>query len=293
LSVRRLSVGSAEVNVLPDEAAVAREASRGIVEALRAAIESRGTAHLVLTGGSSAVSLYRELAANPWHNAIAWDQVHMWFGDERFVPRDHPESNAGLADRTLFAFSSFFGEDGGVGGAGVDVESGSEPGLVVDADKVHPMPAEEALARGESPAWAADQYVTEIARYVPEADGVPVFDVILAGIGPDGHTLSLFPNSPGLKDDAPIVLAADAPDHVDPHLARVTLSARVLAAASLVIVMSAGAGKQSVIADVLGPERDVSRWPAQAALLPNAIWLIDESAAGEFGRYGPGAPGNT
>ena len=92
-----MRIGDAEVVVLPDEPAVARAAAERTVAVLRAALEMHGTAHLALTGGSSAVTLYRELAGNPWRDAIDWREVHMWWGDDRFVPRDHPESNAGLA----------------------------------------------------------------------------------------------------------------------------------------------------------------------------------------------------
>jgi 6-phosphogluconolactonase len=208
----------------------------------------------------------------------------MWWGDERFVPRDHPESNAGLAYRTLFAFSSVFGEDGAVGGTGSDVQTGAAPGLVVDTEKIHPIRAEEAIARGAGPGWAAEEYAAEIARVVPNADGVPVFDLVLTGVGPDGHTMSLFPGSAGLAVDSPLVLAAAAPEHVEPRLPRVSLAGRVLPAASSVIVMSTGAAKAEVMGNVLGPELDVARWPAQAARLPNAIWLLDEAAAAGLGQ---------
>lgn len=276
--MRRLSVNGAEVVVAPDESAVANEASRLVVDVIGHALNARDVAHLVLTGGSSAVSLYRDLAAPPRRDALPWDQVHFWWGDERHVPRDHPESNAGLAYRTLFALAAFTGEAGS-GGAGVDVESGAETGLVIDAEKVHPILAEESIAHDAGPAWAADQYAAEIARIVPQAGGVPLFDVILLGVGPDGHTLSLFPDSTGLGDDSPIVFATHAPDHVEPHLARVSIAARVLPAATSVIVMSTGESKADVMAQVLGPQVDLARWPAQAARLPNAVWLLDEAAA--------------
>jgi 6-phosphogluconolactonase len=120
----------------------------------------------------------------------------------------------------------------------------------------------------------------ELNRYLPLArGGVPVFDVILGGIGPDGHMFSLFPGSPGLAHDAPIVLGVPAPQHVEPHIPRITMSARVLPVARLVVMMSSGSGKQEILAQVLGDDRDVARWPAQAALLPNAVWVLDRAAA--------------
>ena len=91
--------------------------------------------------------------------------------------------------------------------------------------------------------------------------------------------MSIFPGSPALDPAAPVVMGIPAPDHVEPHLERVTLSARVLPAAGTVIVMSSGSSKAEMIANVLGPERDPSRWPAQAAILPNAVWFLDEGAA--------------
>jgi len=278
--MRRLAVDGAEVLVLRDEASIAREAARRTVDALRAAIEMRGTAHLALTGGSSAIPLYQDLAAGPWRSAISWQEVHMWWGDDRFVPRDHPESNAGLAYRLLFDVAAHSGETGGIGAAAVDVLAGDAPGLPIDPDKVHPMFAEEAIARGAGPEWAAERYAQELVRWLPNgAGGMPVFDVFLTGVGPDGHTLSVFPGSSALAADAPIVMGVPAPTHVEPHLARVTLSARVMPAAEVLIVMASGAAKAQVIADVLGGVHDPSRWPAQSALLPNAVWLLDEEAA--------------
>lgn len=107
-----------------------------------------------------------------------------------------------------------------------------------------------------------------------------MIDVVMTGIGPDGHILSLFPDSPGLAADAPIVMGVPAPTHVEPHLDRVTMAARVLPAAGVVLVMSSGAGKAEILGRILGDEKDVYRWPAQAALLPNAVWLLDRAAAG-------------
>lgn len=278
--VRRLTVGGAEVLVLADEESVSREAARRTVEGLRAAIEIRGEAHLALSGGSSAVSLYRVMAQDPWRSALPWDSVHMWWGDDRFVPRDHPESNTGLAYRLLFAVSAHAGESGGTGAEGVDVLAGDAPGLRIDVDKVHPMESEEAIARGEPGTWAAQRYVEDLERWLPNgAGGVPAFDVFLAGVGPDGHILSVFPGSPALADDAPVVMGIPAPEHVEPHLARITLATRVLPAAGTVIVMASGAAKADVIATVLGDERDPERWPSQTAFLDNAVWLVDAAAA--------------
>ncbi|MEO6350193.1 MAG: 6-phosphogluconolactonase [Candidatus Limnocylindrales bacterium] len=275
---------SAEANVvlLADEQAVAGAACERTVAGLNAAIADHGEAHLVLTGGSSAVSLYRELSQPMWRDAVDWSRVHLWWGDDRFVPSDHPESNAGLAYRLLMAWSARLGESG-IGGQSDDVKSGVMSALEIPAHNVHPIPMELTIGASQTPEMAAQRYADEIRRFVPAGDqGVPAFDVFHLGVGPDGHLMSVFPNSPALADDAPLVLGIAAPDHVEPHLRRVTMSPRVLPAAGQVIVMVSGDSKADIVASLLGTERDVARWPAQSAVLPNAVWLLDAAAAAQL-----------
>ena len=278
-ALRTLTVGGAEVVVLRDEDAVSHETSARIVAVLKTALEQRGTAHIALTGGSSAVALYRVLAGQPWRDAIAWGDVHFWWGDDRFVPRDHPESNAGLTYSILFEATAHTGESG-TGAYGVDVDAGIVPGLLVDIDKVHPIETEEAIARGLGPEWAAAAYKNDIHQLVPAGpDGLPIFNVILLGVGSDGHTLSIFPDSPGLAADAPLVIGVPAPDHIEPKVARVTLVPRVLPAAGAVFVTSATESKAEVIAAILNGPREPAHLPAQTAILPNSTWLLSEAVA--------------
>jgi len=265
--------------VLPDEAAVGKEAARLTVEGLRAGLGSSAEAHIALTGGSSAMPIYRALVRDPFRDALDWRDVHFWWGDDRFVPRDHPESNFGMASRLLFGAPAFSGESG-TGAEGSDVWPGEFPALMVDADKVHPIDNEGAIAAGAGPDWAAAAYANELASFLPAGDGgVPIFDVFLAGVGPDGHCLSVFPHSPALEAGAPLVMGIPAPTHVEPHLPRVTLIPRVMNAAGVVIMVVIGDNKADVMATVLGGERDVARWPAQSAILDNAVWILDEGAA--------------
>ncbi|MEA2676858.1 MAG: 6-phosphogluconolactonase [Chloroflexota bacterium] len=256
----------AEILVLEDDAAVAREAARRTIVALAAAVAERHVAHIALTGGSSAGPLYRELAAPANHAALDWSRVHLWWGDERFVPSDHPESNAGLVYAEL------------LGGGEDDMDA-----IPINPENVHPVPVEEALSDDDPVALAAQRYGEELTRHILLArGGVPRFDVLLSGLGPDGHVMSIFPNSPALADDAPIAMAIAAPDHVEPHIARVTLSARSIAEAGVVVVMATGAGKADIVASVLGDEHDVNRWPAQLTVSPNAVWLLDQAAAAQW-----------
>jgi 6-phosphogluconolactonase len=283
-NVRTLpAAGEATILVVPDEAALAVEAARRTVEILAEAVDRRRVAHLALSGGSSAVLLYRELVAPKWRSAVDWKRVHLWWSDERFVPVDHPESNAGLAYRLLFAVAALAGESG-EGAQGVDVSAGAVPNLPVDPGHVHPVEVEETLGDNAPVDLAAERYADELARLLPKAhSGVPMFDLILTGVGPDGHIMSIFPHSRALADDAPMVLGIPAPAHVEPHLPRVTLSARVLKVAGQVLVMAPGGAKADILAHVLGEKHEPSRWPAQAALLPNAVWLLDEEAAAHLG----------
>jgi 6-phosphogluconolactonase len=198
------------------------------------------------------------------------------------VPGDHPESNAGMAYRLLFEIAAFAGESG-TGATGSDIEAGEVPALDFDVDKVHPIDTEGAIAAGAGPEWAAAAYANEIASFMPTRDGdVPVFDAFLAGVGPDGHCLSVFPGSPALAPDAPLVMGIPAPTHVEPHLPRVTLVPRVMNAAGVVIMVVIGDNKADVMATVLAGERDPARWPAQTAILDNAVWVLDEGAAAKL-----------
>jgi 6-phosphogluconolactonase len=271
--------GGAQLVVVSDESEVARESARRVVAALGDAVQQRGFAHIALTGGSSAVPLFREMRSRENRAAVDWSKVHLWWGDERFVPIDHPQSNAGVAYELLLDIAERAGMSGD-GGQYDDVVAGDVAGLPIDGQNVHPVEVDETLSDDEPVDLAAQLYMRELNRYLPLArGGVPVFDVILGGIGPDGHMFSLFPRSPGLAHDAPIVLGVPAPQHVEPHIPRITMSARVLPVARLVVMMSSGSGKQEILAQVLGDDRDVARWPAQAALLPNAVWVLDRAAA--------------
>ena len=276
---RRLETGE-EVVVLPHESAIATEAARRLTAALRGAVEERGEGHIALTGGSSAVALYRELVRQEWRDAVDWSRVHLWWGDERLVPVDHPDSNVGLAYSMLLAMAARAGMSG-MGAEGTDVTAGDVVGLPVRAENVHPYEVDEMLSESDPGALVADEYREELERYLPAMGNLPGFDVVLLGVGPDGHILSVFPRSRVLRSEE-LVLSVPAPDHVEPHHPRVTVNPRLLRAAGLVLVMAAGGGKAKVLADVLGDTNDPARWPAQLARLPNAEWLIDEASAGRL-----------
>jgi 6-phosphogluconolactonase len=248
-----------DILVASDAAALARTAADLLVAWCAAAVGRREAANVALTGGSSARALYRALREPDRQSALPWERVHLWWGDERFVPTQSPDCNAGLAMRELLA-------------------TGGPP---VPLGTIHRVPVDAALAAGRPPTWAAETYAAEVRSSVPPAqDGdLPAFDVILLGVGSDGHVLSVFPGSPALAAGAPLAMAIDAPTHIAPHLPRVTLAPALLAAARHVLVMVPGAAKATVVREVLTGPRDPERLPAQLALGLNAAWLLDRDSA--------------
>jgi len=270
-------LGEPTIEVLPDAAATSAEAAVRIARTLTAAVERTGVAHWATTGGSSAVGIYEALARPPLRDAVPWNRIHIWWGDDRFVPRDHPLSNVRLADQLLFRIDAFGGESG-TGVSGMDVEDLSQPGIVMPTENVHPWPCTATLADGGTAAECAGRYVAEVGRGVPSIEAWPAFDLVILGVGPDGHILSVFPGSPAI-DSADLALGIPAPTHVEPHVPRVTFNPRILDTASQVFVITAGAGKAELIGEVLGPTRDPHRWPVQLARRSSALWLLDSAAA--------------
>jgi 6-phosphogluconolactonase len=248
------------VLVAPDLAGIAAAAAERIASWSSEAIAARGSAQLALTGGSSAAALAGALREPRCQASIDWTHTHLWWGDERIVTSDQPDSNFGAARRDLL----------------------SPDGVPLPTSNIHPIPIETALADGMDADWIAEAYATELLTTLPHRDGRPAFDVILLGMGPDGHVLSVFPGSAALEPGTPIVMAVPAPTHIEPHIARVTLSPRLLSAAGHVLVMVGGAAKATMVREVLTGERDPYRRPAQLALLDNTTWFLDAGSAAEL-----------
>jgi 6-phosphogluconolactonase len=271
------------IEILPDPEACAVAAAERIAGTLTEAVAAREVAHWATTGGSTPAAIYRHLAVPPLRDAIPWDRVHLWWGDDRFVPLDHPLSNVHIATADLLEIGALSGESG-TGGSGADVAGGRTAGAPIPEPNVHPMPVGVAIGAGEGPDWAAAQYAAELAADGPAAvDGVPAFDLVLVGVGPDAHILSVFPGSEAF-DRSEVALGIPAPTHVEPHVARVTLNPRVVGVAASVVVVAIGAGKAEMLAAVLGPEIDERRWPAQLARREGATWILDEAAASKLPR---------
>jgi 6-phosphogluconolactonase len=253
--------GEPAVVIVADADAVGATAARHVVEAVAAVLAERARADIALTGGSTPEATYRHLVAPSLRDRVDWSRVHLWWGDDRYVPRADPLSNVRLADERLRA----------------------PAGLPIPAVNVHPFPVDRALGDGLGAGWCAATYAAEVVATLPSVDGWPSFDLILVGIGADGHLLSVFPGSSALASDR-IGLAIPAPSHIEPHVERVTLNPAVVGSAKAVLATAAGAPKAEVVARILEGPRDPAALPGVLARCSTATWILDlESAAGLTG----------
>lgn len=270
------------VDILPDAATATRAVATLLASALVDAVRERGRADWATTGGSTVIGIYGALATPPLRELVPWDDVHVWWGDDRLVPRDHPLSNCLPFDDVLLDAAGKASQSG-TGAAAIDVRRSAMPGIPLPVLNIHVMPIGEALEGRSAEAAAervAEAYATELraAPMARDAVGTPVLDVMLVGVGPDGHVLSVFPGSP-LFDSPALVSAVPAPEHVAPHVPRVSLSPRFLTASRLPIAVLLGARKADIAARVLAGPRDVRRYPAQLARRAGAAWFLDQAAA--------------
>lgn len=258
----RAGDGTPRILVASGPEALASTAADLLIATLAGAIGERGAAHVALTGGSSASGLYRELRVPRRMAGLDWSRVHLWFGDDRVVPLEHGDSNGGLALRELL------GPDG----------------VPVPAAQVHPMLAAIDTTAPDAGALAARRYAAELAIVPRDADGAPVLDLLLLGMGPDGHVLSVFPGSAALSSGAPVVMPIPAPTHIGPSVPRVTLHPAVVATARSVLLIVGGAAKAAVVAAVLEGDPTIATYPARLARLDTATWLLDPGSAHDLAR---------
>jgi 6-phosphogluconolactonase len=260
--------GEPEILVGATPVEAARLAAEHLVAAIAAGVARRGRADVATTGGSTCPELYRALLARPVRDRIAWNRLHVWFGDDRFVRRDSPDSNLVDVDSILLTG---------------DAAAGLEPAPLPPGN-LHPVTVDATLAHGGGPAEAAAAYEAALRSALPaDAAGRPIFDAILVGIGPDGHLLSIFPGSAAF-DARGWVVAVPAPTHVAPHVARVSLTPGALDATPALLPMAFGTGKAAILASVLTGPRDERRLPAQRARRAGATWILDAAAAGMLPR---------
>jgi 6-phosphogluconolactonase len=251
-------MSSPTVRVLDDAGGVAVAAADRVIEAATAAVAARGVFHLCTTGGSTPAALYRALREPSRADRMPWAQTQIWFGDDRFVPRVDPLSNVFSLDAQLLSPSA---------------DGASSP---LSPSAVHPWPTTAADAP-----TAVSAYLAELrGAGVPHTPrGFPIFDLVLIGIGSDGHCLSVFPGSPLALDGAPVAAGVPAPTHIEPHVPRLSFSLGVLAATREVLALAPGAGKAEALVRIFSGATAVVDAPTKAALIPTATWLLDTASA--------------
>jgi 6-phosphogluconolactonase len=249
-------VSTPTVLVHRDQKVLAQAVAARLVTRLVDVQAARGSASLVLTGGGVGIAVLRELAATGARDAIDWRNLDVWWGDERFLPSGDPERNETAARAALLDH--------------VDV----------DPERVHPMPASDG-PDGDDPEAAAERYADELrAAARPEDHGpVPSFDVLMLGMGPDGHVASLFPGLPALYDERPVVAVRGAPK---PPPIRITLTLPSIQAAKEVWVIAAGEEKAGAARMALSGAGPVQVPAAGARGRQRTLFLLDRAAAGRL-----------
>jgi 6-phosphogluconolactonase len=212
----------------------------------------RGTASVVLTGGTIAAKMYRALAEAPVRDAVDWAHVHFWWGDERFVPADDPDRNEKQAREALLDH------------------------IPVDPSLVHPMPASDG-PDGDDPEAAASRYASSLADAAkPGTARLPHFDVVLLGVGEDGHVASVFPEHPVAYETRPVSAVRGSPK---PPPVRTTLTLPTINTAEEVWLIAAGSGKADAVGLALSGAGPVQVPAAGVRGLERTFWLLDRAAA--------------
>ena len=263
-----------ELVIVADAAAGAVRAAALIADALHQAVGDRGRADWATTGGSTISSIYRAFLEPPVRGRIPWDDVHTWWGDDRFVPSDHPLSNVKPFDDILMragAWESVHSDD-------------PRTELHIPVENVHPFRTGEAIGTGRDAGACSSELAAELrGAGLAEADGWPVFDLVVLGVGGDGHVLSVFPGSAAF-DSRAWAVAVPAPTHIEPHVQRVTMNPAIIGTARRVVVVANGAGKAGALGHVFGDQVDARQWPARLARRDGATWVVDEAAAANLPR---------
>lgn len=251
-------MSSPEVFVYPSGDLLASAAAARTVTRLADAIAAGGRAHLVLTGGGIGTKVLAAIAAAPARDAVDWRLVDFWWGDERFEVTGDPERNETGARAALL------------------------DSLRVDPARVHPVPGPDG-PDGDDPDAAAARYAADLATAAGAGGNgaVPAFDVLMLGIGPEGHVASIFPESPAVHATGSVVAVRNSPK---PPPTRVSFTFSAIQAAREVWILASGAEKADAVAEALsGVSRD--KLPAAGAHgRDRTLFLLDQAAASKLHR---------
>ena len=244
------------VVVLRDADVLAELVAARLLSRLVDAQAVRGTASLVLTGGGVGIAALEAVGRSAARHAVNWRTVDLWWGDERYLASDDPERNERQARTALL-------DD-----------------LDLDPARVHPMGALDGPDGADVEAAAA-RYADELDGAAPADDDVPPFDVLLLGMGPEGHTASIFPGSPAAYDERVAFGVHGCPK---PPPTRISLGFAAICAAREVWMVVAGQGKAGAVAMALGGAGRVQVPAAGATGRQATLWLLDEAAASALPR---------
>ena len=240
--------------VWPNADAMAQASARKFAERVEHAVATRGVARIAISGGSTPQTAFKLLAdpAQPFLATIPWDKLQLYWVDERCVPPDHPESNYGVCRDLLLSK------------------------VPIPAENVHRMEGEL------DPEEAASRYESTLRNTMKlEGAETPAFDLVDLGMGPDGHTASLFPHTEGLNEIGRLAIANHVPQK---DTWRISLTWPVINHGAEVVFEVAGVGKTDVLAEVLTGPRDPERLPSQLIRPANGklLFLLDEAAAAQL-----------
>ena len=239
------------VTIVRQPQTLAEVAVQRFVSLAEAEVKERGRFSVALSGGSTPKAMFKLLASNDYSDQVAWDKVFVFWGDERFVPPDDQESNYRMARETLLDH------------------------VPLPAANIFPVPTV-----GSTPEAAAQAYAETITAFFGRE--TPRFGLILLGMGPDGHTASLFPGhpEPSAPGDELVIAVRDSPK---PPPDRLSFTYRLINAAHHVLFLVGGADKAATVQQVLEGPRRVAELPSQGVQPDGTLeWLLDEAAAQEL-----------
>jgi 6-phosphogluconolactonase len=248
-------VSEASVVVHADGPVLARAAAARLVVKLIDAQAQRGQASVVLTGGRIAGALHRAVRELPASDAVDWSRVDVWWGDERFLPSGHPDRNETQAREALL------------------------DALPLDPARVHPMPASDDPDTGDDPEAAAAAYARTLAAAArPGTAVLPHLDVLMLGVGEDGHVASVFPEHPVAYETRPVSAVRGSPK---PPPVRLTLTPPTLNTAEEVWLVAAGSDKSRAVGLALAGAGPVQVPAAGVRGVHRTLWLLDRAAAAD------------
>ncbi|BAU82399.1 6-phosphogluconolactonase [Streptomyces laurentii] len=242
-----------------DKELMAEAAAARLITKIVDAQAARGSASVVLTGGRNGNGLLAALRAAPARDAIDWTRLDLWWGDERFLPEGDPERNVTQAREALL------------------------DSVPLDPARVHAMPASDG-PYGSDVEAAAAAYAAQLAAAAEPGDhgGVPAFDVLMLGVGPDTHVASLFPELPAVRETERTVVGVHGAPKPPPI--RISLTLPAIRAAREVWLLAAGADKAKAAAIALSGAGEIQAPAAGARGQARTLWLLDAAAASELPR---------